>query len=400
MALETVDRVQTRLSKIALWNLGFRPFFLGAALFAITSIALWMGVYAFQLPLPVEGISILQWHAHEMIYGFTMAVIAGFLLTAVKNWTGVQTLCGFSLLGLFTLWVAARILFLFGTRLIVIAAIPDMLFMLSLIIAVTSPVIQVKQWKQMGIMAKLLLLAIGNGCFYLGVAGVMTNGVYFGIYSGLFLIVGLILTMGRRLIPFFVDVGVGYPVKLLNSKWLDLSSLLLFLAFFIVELFINQRLTTALLSAGLFIITSIRLIGWYTIGIWKQPLLWSLFAAFLWIDIGFLLMALLPLFNLSKLLAVHAFSVGGIGILTLSMMARVSLAHTGRNVKKLPGAITIALVVLMVGSIFRVGLPLIAPNHYLIWILVSQILWIAAFLIFVIVYATMLTKPRVDGQLG
>ncbi len=111
-------------------------------------------------------------------------------------------------------------------------------------------------------------------------------------------------------------------------------------------------------------------------------------------------MALLPLFNLSKLLAVHAFSVGGIGILTLSMMARVSLAHTGRNVKKLPGAITIALVVLMMGSIFRVGLPLIAPNHYLIWILVSQILWIAAFLIFVIVYAMMLTKPRVDGQLG
>ncbi len=126
----------------------------------------------------------------------------------------------------------------------------------------------------------------------------------------------------------------------------------------------------------------------------------SSFAAFLWIDIGFLLMALLPLFNLSKPLAVHAFSVGGIGILTLSMMARVSLAHTGRNVKKLPGAITIALVVLMMGSIFRVGLPLIAPNHYLIWILVSQILWIAAFLIFVIVYATMLTKPRVDGQLG
>ena len=400
MAFSMVDRIQMRLSEIALWNLGFRPFFLGSALFAMASIALWMGIYAFQLPVQIDGISIFQWHAHEMIYGFTMAVIAGFLLTAVKNWTGVQTLYGLSLLGLFALWVVARILFLFGTRWIAIAAIPDMLFMLGLIVAVTSPVIQVKQWKQRGIMSKLLLLAIGNGLFYLGVAGVIANGVYFGLYGGLFLIIGIILTMGRRLIPFFVGAGVGYPVKPLNSQWLDLSSLFLFLAFFIVELFIGHPLLTALLSIGLFIITSIRLIGWYTAGIWTQPLLWSLFAAFLWIDIGFLLMALLPFFNLQKLLAIHAFGVGGIGVITLSMMARVSLAHTGRNVKNLPGAMTVALVALIAGGIFRVGLPLLAPNHYLVWILASQILWITAFLIFMIVYATILIKPRVDGQLG
>lgn len=400
MTSPMLDRMQIALSQIPLFNLGFRPFFLGAALFAIASMILWMGVYAFQLPVPIEGISIIQWHAHEMIYGFTMAVIAGFLLTAVKNWTGVQTVYGLKLLGLFSLWAAARILFLFGTHFITLAAIADMLFMAGLMIAVASPVIQVKQWKQIGIMAKLVLLAIGNGCFYLGAMGVIANGVYLGLYGGLFLIIGLILTMGRRLIPFFIEVGVGYPVKLLNSQWLDLSSLVLFLAFFVVELFIGHQVTAALLSIGLFIITSIRLAGWYTVGIWKQPLLWSLFVAFLWIDIGFLLMALLPLFNLSKLLAIHAFSLGGIGVVTLSMMARVSLGHTGRNVKNLPTAMTVALIALIAGSIFRVGLPLVAPNHYLIWVLASQILWIVAFLIFMIVYAAMLIKPRVDGQFG
>jgi uncharacterized protein involved in response to NO len=400
MTSSTTDSTQLPLSKIALLNLGFRPFFLGAALFAIVSVALWMGVYAFQLPLQIEGISIFQWHAHEMIYGFTTAVIAGFLLTAVKNWTGVQTLHGLGLLGLFTLWAAGRILFLFGTRFMGLAATLDILFILSLVIAVAYPVVKVRQWKQMGIIAKLALLAIGNSCFYLGAAGFIDNGVYIGVYGGLYLIIGLMLTMGRRLIPFFVEVSVGYPVKLLNSKWLDLSSLVLFLVFFIVEVFIGNQPISTLLSMGLFMITSVRLIGWHTVGIWKQPLLWSLFIAFLLIDIGFLLMALLPFFNLSKLLAIHAFSFGGIGVATLSMMARVSLGHTGRNVKNPPGATTIALMALIVGSLFRVALPLMAASHYLIWILASQVLWIAAFLIFVIIYSPMLIKPRVDGQFG
>ncbi|MBL8248675.1 MAG: NnrS family protein [Candidatus Competibacter sp.] len=400
MASSTTNSPQLPLSKIALLNLGFRPFFLGAAIFAIISIAIWMGVYAFQLPLQIEGISIFQWHAHEMIYGFAVAVIAGFLLTAVKNWTGIQTLHGSGLLGLFTLWAAARILFLFGTRFIILAAILDILFMLGLIAAVVYPVVKVKQWKQMGIMAKLALLAVGNSCFYLGAAGFIENGVYLGIYGGLYLIIGLMLTMGRRLIPFFVEVGVGYPVKLFNSQWLDLSSLVLFLAFFIVEVFIGNQQIAALLSVGLFVITSIRLTGWHTAGIWKRPLLWSLFTAFLFIDMGFLLMALHPFFNLSKLLAIHAFSFGGIGVATLSMMARVSLGHTGRDVKNPSVAVTVALAVLIVGGIFRVGLPLIAANHYLIWMLISQILWIAAFMIFVITYAAMLIKPRVDGQYG
>ncbi len=231
-------------------------------------------------------------------------------------------------------------------------------------------------------------------------AGIIANGVYLGIYGGLFLIIGLILTMGRRLIPFFVQMGVGYPVKLLNSQWLDVSSLVLFLAFFVVELFIYSQPTAALLSIGLFIITSIRLIGWYTVGIWKQPLLWSLFIAFLWIDMGFLLMALLPFFNLPKLLAIHAFGFGGIGVVTLSIMSRVSLAHTGRNVKNLPGAITVALLAMIAGSIFRVGLPLLDANLYVIWVVTSQILWITAFMIFVIIYAKMLINPRVDGQPG
>lgn len=387
------------IPKMALWNLGFRPFFLGAAIFAIISMTLWMGVYVLQLPLPITRISTFQWHAHEMIYGFAMAVIAGFLLTAVKNWTGVQTLYGSGLLGLFALWMVPRILFLFGTPWIFIAGFFDLLFALGLIVSILYPIVKVKQWRQLGIIAILVLLAVANGCFYLGAAGLFDRGAYFGIYGGLFLIVGLILFIGRRVIPFFVEVGVGYPVKLFNSRGLDIAITLLYIVFLSAVL-AGPSWLAALVAMGLFITNSIRLAGWHTSGIWQKPLLWSLFVAFLWINLGFLLLAVNIFLNLPNIVVIHAFSVGGIGVVILSMMARVTLGHTGRNVQNPPKAVAIALVVLIVGAIFRVIAPLIVESQYVVWVATSQILWIVAFLIFIITYFPMLVQPRIDGQFG
>ncbi len=388
------------LAKTALLNLGFRPFFLGAAVFSMISIAFWMGIYIFAFPLHV-GISYVQWHAHEMIYGFGVAVIAGFLLTAVKNWTGIPTLHGFGLLALFTLWALARILFLLGTPFIFIAAIFDLSFILFLTGAVVYPIVKAKQLKkQFGILGNLIFLMVGNIFFYLGVVGFVEQGMYWSIYGGLYLVIGLIIIMGRRVIPFFIEAGVGYPVKFFNSKWLDAAIPLLYLAFFIVQVFVGNRYLSALLSAGLFIMTSVRLIGWHTIGIWKKPLLWSLFVAFLFINLGFLLIALSIFIDLPRIRVIHAFSFGGIGVITLSMMARVTLGHTGRNIQSPPKATTWAFVALIMGAVVRVILPLIAADHYLVWIAVSQVLWISAFLIFVVLYSPMLIKPRIDGQFG
>jgi uncharacterized protein involved in response to NO len=388
------------IPKAALFNLGFRPFFLGAAIFAIVSMMLWMGVYVFQLPLPITGISPFQWHAHEMIYGFSIAVIAGFLLTAVKNWTGMQTLYGFGLLGLFILWALPRILFLFGTPLIIFAGLSDILFMLCLIASVLYPIVKVKQWKQLGIIVNLALLTIANGCFYLGAVGLIDQGVFIGIHGGLFLIVGLILFMGNRVIPFFIEVGVGYPVKIFNSKWVDIAIIVLYIAFLIAEILVRDPWMIALISIGLFAANSARLVSWHTSGIWKKPLLWSLFIAFLWIDLGFLLLAINIFLNLPNIVVLHAFSVGGIGVVTLSMMARVTLGHTGRNVQTPPKTVAIALVVLFAGAIVRVIAPLLTESLYIIWVAASQALWIAAFSIFIATYFPMLVKPRVDSQFG
>ena len=380
-------------------SLGFRPFFIGAGLYAILSIGLWMAVFTFKLPLPLEGVSIIEWHVHEMIYGYSMAVIAGFLLTAVHNWTGIQTLHGTGLLILLVLWASARVAFSV-TGHIEVAGIFDIAFMLMLLVSVSIPCIQARQWQQLAILSKLLLLAAGNALFYLGAAGELAQGIHWGLYGGLYLIIGLILTMARRVVPFFIERGVGYPVTLFNSKWLDITSVVLFLGFFISELFLNTPHLSAWCASGLFIVHTIRLIGWHTPGIWTAPLLWSLYISLIFIDLGFLLFVFSVYGNVAVSSALHAFAIGGIGLMTLSMMSRVSLGHTGRNVQSPPGTVAIALALVIAATLARVVLPLVEAAWHTQWIGLSQILWIAAFTLFVLTYFPMLTTPRVDGQPG
>ena len=399
MALLNIQE-KTPTQKFSIFVLGFRPFFLAAGFFSMISIALWMLIYVFGVSIPLVGLSSFHWHAHEMLYGYTMAVVAGFLLTAVKNWTGIQTWQHGKLIGLFLLWVAARICLLMGTQWIYLAALFDLGFNLLLFIAALLPVIRVKQWNQVGIISKLSLLAIANLLFYLGVFGILDQGIYWGIYAGLYLLIALVLTMGRRVLPFFIERGVGYPVQLKNSRLLDLSSLLLFLVFTLNEVFFNTSIT-AYICAVLFVITSLRLINWYTPGIWRVPLLWGLYTAFLAIDAGFALFALAPfVHSMTASLAVHAMAFGGIGIITLSMMSRITLGHTGRDVHQPSRWIAVAQWLLLLGLFCRVLLPLFMLSSYVYLIALSQLLWIGAFIIFVSVNLPLLSKPRIDGAAG
>lgn len=395
-----MNKINTCFSNFAVFNLGFRIFFLGASVYSIVAILFWMGVFAFHISIPINGLSVFQWHAHEMVFGYAMAVIAGFLLTAVKNWTGIQTVHGWPLALMFCLWLIARILFLFGSVFIQIAAVFDLLFILSVIVAAAYPIIKSKNWRQLGILSKLVLLAVANICFYLGFMGFLEQGLYWGVYGGLYLVIGLILTLGSRVIPFFIQGGVERPVQLYNPGWITLLGLVLFLVFFISELFLHDKNVTGITSAVLFILYSVRLVGWYTSGIWKKPLLWSLYLAMLFIVAGFLLFALSVYAGIPKYLAIHAFAYGGIGIITMSMMARVSLGHTARNINEPPTMVKYMLALLLVGAVFRVFMPLVAPGNYLVWIISSQLIWIIAFIMFVIVYVPILTKPRLDGQFG
>jgi uncharacterized protein involved in response to NO len=392
---------QPKQYRFALDHLGFRPFFLLGSLFAVISVALWAWLYRTGSPLPMRELSSVTWHAHEMIFGYGSAVIAGFLLTAVRNWTSVQTLHGKPLLILALLWLEARIMpFIGHPDALAAMAVLDLLFSVWLCWEIFKPIYRVRQWQHMGIWAKVLFLLLGQCFFYLGLFGVLEHGVQWGLYTGLYIIVSLILLMGRRVIPFFIEKGVDDPVELKNHLWVDRSSLVLMLLFWIFAVFVENKLPLAITAFAMFAIHLVRLWGWHTAGLWQKPLLWILYLAFAWLVAGFLLTALGAMGWLSPMLGVHALAYGGIGLLTIGMMARVSLGHTGRNVFDPPKALLPIFALLLLGAVTRVVLPMLFPSHYVNLLLASQLLWIAAFIPFAFIYAPMLIKPRIDGSYG
>jgi len=252
-----------------------------------------------------------------------------------------------------------------------------------------------------GVISKILLLGIFNAFFYLGLLGFLESGVNWGIYGGLFLIIAMVLEMGRRVIPFFIERGVDYPVQLKNSRILDISSLVLFLALAITEVFIIDIHISSYIASVLFIVSGIRLYNWHTKGIWKSSLLWGLYGSLIFITLAFLLFAILPYTTLiSRSIVLHTLTVGGISLITVSMMSRVTLGHTGRNVHSPSPWINVVQWMLLFGVIARTALPVLIPGMYNSWIISSQLLWIGGFALFTWVNYPLLTKPRIDGSEG
>jgi uncharacterized protein involved in response to NO len=390
----------TAAGKYPVLNLGFRPFFIGAALFSVLSMLAWMGLYvlgwSWQLALPA-----VTWHAHEMVFGYGMAVIAGFLLAAVKNWTGVQTLYGIPLLLLFLLWLTARILLLAGgTGLLAWAVLADGLFNLMLVAAIAWPIFKARQFKQFGILSKVLLLMLANLLFYSGAMGVYSWGEHAGLYSGVYLIMALIFVMSRRVLPFFIERGVDEAVTLTNRDWLDGASLFLFIAFWLVDIAKPDSLLVAVLAGLLCVLHAVRIAGWYAAGIWSRPLLWVLYLAYAALIIGFALKVAVYTFGISPFIPLHAFTYGGIGLFTIGMMARVTLGHTGRNILEPPAAVGWMFSALVTGTVIRVFIPLFDPGHYSLWMGLSQVFWVLAFFLFLWVFLPMLLRSRTDGQFG
>ena len=397
-------------------NLSFRIFFSAAALFSVVTMLLWVFAFTGHTDIDAQVLNPLYWHGHEMVYGYALAVAAGFLLTAVKTWTGVMMPHGYKLLGIFVCWLLARLSWLgFGLGItlidhsiswLYIAAIFDVVFVASMAYVVCRAVWQVKQYKQMGILAKLALLFFGNGLCYWGIINADMNTTKIGIYFGFYLIIGLVLTIGRRVVPFFIERGLSMgiensePVKLRNSNTQDIASLVFFFAFFISDIFYPNKYLLTVTALGVAVINIVRLIGWYHHGIWKKPLLWSLYIAFLGMCLSFLLYALQPWLGYPHSIAMHGLAIAGVGMMTLAMMTRVSLGHTGRSIHQPPKMVNVMYGLMVLVFISRVLLPLVDMSHYLIWIMVAQSAWIACFLLFCISYLPMLARPRPDGLFG
>ncbi|MEO1767180.1 NnrS family protein [Thiobacter aerophilum] len=401
MSVIQISAPGARPHPFALFRLGFRPFFLLAALFSLLSILAWVGTQVYGWPLPPRlPVAPMAWHGHEMVFGYAMAVVAGFLLTAVRNWTNLPTLRGAPLAGLAAIWLAARLVMGFSPQALVLAALLDLGFGLALIMAIAHPLARTGQWRQFGIVAKIALLVTANAAFYAGALGWLEAGVPWGLYSGLYLVLSLIFVMARRVVPFFIERGVGYAVTVRNRTWVDRSSLVLMLAFWLADVFMAAPVLVACLALALFGVHTVRLVDWATPGIWRKPLLWVLYLGYGAAVMGFPLKAAAVWLGVSPYLAVHAFAAGGIGLMTVGMMARVTLGHTGRGVQTPPRAVAAVFALMVAAFLARVVAPLFWPASYAKWLALAQACWVLAFALFLVIYAPMLVRPRIDGQPG
>lgn len=374
-----------------------------------------MGVWHLLLTGRVQFLAALNpifWHGHEMLFGYGCAVIAGFLLTAVKAWTGVPMPVGWRLLGMFMPWLIARVLW-FGAGVmgadtgLVVAWLFDVLFWAVTTFVVTRAVWLARQKRQAGIIAKLMLLLVCQFGFGVGMISHHQAWMSVSLYIALFVIVGVVLTIGRRVLPFFIEKGVmvdrdgkptGEQLSLPNAVWRDRLSLISFVGV-AIGVMLSQPLllaVSALVCAG---VNAWRLIGWHHRGIWQKPLLWSLYLSFWGLVVSLMLLAWLPWTTYSLSLGVHALALTAIGMTTVAMMARVSLGHTGRNIHAPPRLTTLMFGLMILCVLARVCLPMLMDD-YLQALSYSQLLWMMSFVLFVMGFGRMLMQPRVDGLMG
>jgi uncharacterized protein involved in response to NO len=381
-----------------LFALGFRAFFALAGIFALILIALWASIF--------KGVLVTDnyypssyWHAHEMLLGYSVAVIAGFLLTAVKNWTGIQTVQGGKLLGLCLLWVYGRII-PFYSELIpdTLIALIDFSFLPALAYYIAQPIIKSGNLRNLFFIGLLMLMAFGNACIHAEVLGYYESSAGLGLDLVVAIIIMIILIIAGRVFPFFTERGLKGVMAIRNPMLDKVAVASSALVFFMLILNVNGALLAITALAAL-VANVLRVSGWYDPKIWYVPLLWVLYMGYAWIILGFGFIALSSLSIIPPSVATHAFTVGGIGVLTLGMMARVSLGHTGRAMKA-SNTIAIAFALINLAALFRVLLPALLPDWYSSLIMVSIYCWLAAFSLFVIVYLPILSSVRADGKAG
>ncbi|WP_418317026.1 NnrS family protein [Piscinibacter sakaiensis] len=378
-----------------LLRLGFRPFYLGAALFTVLAMPLWLamllGVVNLQLPT-----SPVLWHGHEMLFGFAVAVIVGFLLTAGKAWTGLATPRGTVLGGLAALWLAARIAAI-AAPYAVYAAVDILL--LPIVAAVFAAVLlRAGNRRNLPLVAILALLASANLVFHLAVLGVVDLPPARALHAALALIVMIECVIAGRVVPAFTSSATPG-----------------------LRLTINPRLESATLA-----ITAIALVWWavaspgplgavflalaaacHLFRQWQwrpwvsrsRPILWILHLAYAWLAVGFALLSLAQLGLVAASPGIHALAVGATGGLIIGMVTRTARGHTGRPLQASRLEV-LAYALVMLAALARVFAPVIAPQWLIFSLLVAALAWSAAFAIYLFVFAPWLLTTRADGKDG
>lgn len=393
----------------AFFSYGFRPFFLAAGAFAALLMTVWLA-WVWETAtggsgtwLPVAG-SPYAWHAHEMVFGFATAAIAGFLLTAVPNWTGALPLSGAPLVGLFVLWCAGRIaMAVSGLLPEWTAAAIDLAFLPALAGFAGRQLMVKPAPRNLVFLLLLAALVAGNAVYHLATQGVIAVDPLAVLRNGL-LVVGLtIAIIGGRIIPAFTHNwlqgnGINGPMPR-RIAWVDAASVLAIVAILLARIAGAPAGVEGIVALAAAVLNGVRLALWRGLATRREPIVWILHAGYAWLVVALALMAAASLTAYVPVsLAHHALGTGAIGTMILAVMSRASLGHTGRSIVA-PPAIVMAYCLVSLSAFLRVAGPLLWPFYQGPVLVLAALAWIAAFVVFTVVYAPILTTPRVHAKL-
>jgi uncharacterized protein involved in response to NO len=343
------------------------------------------------------------WHAHEMVFGFAGAAVAGFLLTAVPNWTGALPLSGTPLALMFAVWFAGRLAIgLSGVLPYALVAGVDLAF-LPVLGAVAARQLFIKPaLRNVVFLIILAALTLTNVVYHLAISGILAINPLIPMRNSVILVAIMIAIIGGRIIPAFTHnwLHLNRKANLLPRRigWLDTASIISIVFFALVEIAGGPDILrggAALIAAAL---NATRLVLWRGFATLEEPIIWILHLGYAWIVAGLILSAAAALTTfVSGATSIHAFATGAIGTMVMAVMSRASLGHTGRPLIA-PRAMVMAYCLITLASVLRVFGPLLAPRHYETMLAGAALAWIAAFALFAFVYAPILTTPRVHTK--
>jgi uncharacterized protein involved in response to NO len=384
-------------SELPVLRLGFRPFYLGGALFGALAMLVWLGtLHGLPLTGRAPALGGILWHAHEMIFGFTVAIVAGFLLTAVRAWTSLETPTGAPLALLWLLWLAGRIAIGFGPEWL--AAIVDSAFLPVLMVVLFRVLMAARNRHNIFVPVMLGMLGALNILFHVWVLQGRADLALQSANAAVGLLVTLVTIIAGRVTPMFTTNAIpGYTFR----RWRVIEALAMplpLLAFAFDASGANAWLVGSA-AAATAVVHGVRLAGWRSWKVGRRPILIILHAAYAWVPIGFALLTLSAAGRVPHSIALHALTVGVLGGAIIAMITRTALGHTGRRL--VAGSADVACYCLViVAAAVRVLGPWLAGSLSTWWIDIAGLLWCAAFALYARQYWPYLTRPRADGKAG
>lgn len=380
--------------------LGFRPFFLAAGIWAVLSLGVWLAMLRGWLPMD-DYYGGTTWHAHELLFGYGLAVIAGFLLTATRNWTGIATASGMELGGLVMLWLAGRVAPLVPVPGVLVAAL-DSAFPLAVAWSLYRPLWWGPNPVNRVFLALLVGMSLASLLVHLEALGLSARTALAGDRLMLGLILLTLLVVAGRVLPFFSQSAIK-DARPRSIPWVERLTFGLAVLWVATDAGALAGLPlgewAGALGLILALVQGLRLAAWHHRRVWTIPILAVLYSGYLWLILGLILNGLAHWGLLAVFPALHALTIGAVGVFTLGMMGRVTLGHTGRAMVASP--LTLAsYLALNLAVVLRVGGPLLWPAAHGDWVMASGALWVLAFGAFLWVHAPMLIGPRADGRPG